>query len=89
MAYQYSFADNSEYGAEDLNSLVSSLVSSGVEDGFEDGTAYNASKLNGVISTVYSAGVVPSSVSTLRVTKTSDGVISIAPGLAFLRTEAR
>lgn len=83
MAYQYSFADNSEYGAEDLNSLVSSLVSSGVADGFEDGTAYNASKLNDVISTVYSAGVVPSSVSTLRVTKTSDGVISIAPGLAF------
>ena len=83
MAYQYSFADNSEYGAEDLNSLVSSLVSSGVADGFEDGTAYNASKLNDVIQTVYSAGVVPSSVSTLQVTKTSDGVISIAPGLAF------
>lgn len=83
MAYQYSFTDNSEYVAEDLNSLVSSLVSSGVADGFEDGKPYNASMLNSIVSSVYSAGVVPSSVSTLQVTKTSDGVISIAPGLAF------
>ncbi len=83
MSYKYSFADNAEYGAEDLNSLVSSLVSKGVADPFVDGEAYNASKLNDVVSLIYTEGVVPEDVNTLRVTKVSDGVIAIAPGLAF------
>lgn len=83
MSYKYSFADNAEYGAEDLNSLVASLVSAGVADPFTDGESYNASKLNDSVSLLYTEGVVPENINTLKVTKVSDGVISIAPGLAF------
>lgn len=83
MSYKYSFADNAEYGASDVNGLVSRLVSSGVADVFADGVAYNASALNGIVQAVYTAGVVPDNVDTLKVTKQSDGVIAIAPGLAF------
>ena len=81
--YKYRFSDNSEYGAEDLNSLVSSLVSSGVSDPFEDGKPYNASILNSIVSSVYTSGVVPSDVTTLQVSKKSSGVVQIAPGMAF------
>ncbi|MBR5157917.1 MAG: hypothetical protein IKW59_09150 [Clostridia bacterium] len=83
MSYEYGFADNVEYGAEDLNKLVSSLVSSGVADPFTDGEAYNAKKLNEIISGVYTGGVVPDSINTLKVSHVSDGKIAIAPGLAF------
>lgn len=83
MAYEYSFADNIEYGAEDLNKLVKSLVSSGVADPFANGIPYNAEKINDIVKTVYSDGVVPDSDSTLKVSKVSDGTIAIAPGLAF------
>lgn len=83
MSYKYSFCDNMEYGAEDVNGIVQRLVASGVADPFADGVAYNASKLNDVNYTVYDPGVVPSSVTTLQVTKQSDGVVSVAPGLAF------
>lgn len=83
MSYKYSFADNGEYGASDVNGLVSRLVSSGVADVFSDGVAYNASALNGIVQAVYTAGVVPESVDTLRVVKQSEGVVTIAPGLAF------
>lgn len=83
MSYTYSFADNAEYGADDLNALVRSLVTSGVSDPFEGGKSYNAEKLNDIIKTIYSEGVVPESVSTLKVSRVSDGTIAIAPGLAF------
>lgn len=83
MSYKYRFSDNSEYGAEDLNDLVKSLVSSGVADVFSDGVPYNASILNGVVSAAYLSGVVPTDVSTLAVTKLSSGVVQIAPGTAF------
>ena len=49
MSYKYSFSDNAEYGASDVNGLVSRLVSSGVADVFADGVAYNASALNGIV----------------------------------------
>lgn len=83
MSYKYSFSDNAEYGASDVNGLVSRLVSSGVADVFSNGVAYNASALNGIVQAVYTAGVVPDNVDTLKVTKQSDGVVTIAPGLAF------
>ncbi len=85
MSYEYSFADNIEYGAEDLNKLVRSLVSSGVADPFADGVSYNAEKINDIVKTVYSDGVVPDSVDTLKVSRIADGTISIAPGLAFFK----
>jgi len=83
MSYKYSFSDNAEYGATDVNGIVQRLVASGVADPFTDGAAYNASKLNDVIHAVYDPGVVPEDVNTLKVTKQSDGVVTIAPGLAF------
>lgn len=85
MSYEYSFVDNVEYGAEDLNKLVKSLVSSGVSDEFADGVPYNAEKMNDIVKTIYSDGVVPDSVDTLKVSRVSDGKIAIAPGLAFFK----
>lgn len=83
MSYSYRFSDNASYGAEDLNDVVKSLVSSGVADVFENGVSYNASAINGVVSALYLSGVVPTDVSTLAVSKTSEGVVQIAPGTAF------
>ena len=83
MSYEYGFADNIAYGAEDINKLVRSLVSSGVSDGFENGRSYNAEDINGIVKTVCSDGVVPDSVDTLKVSKISNGKIAIASGLAF------
>lgn len=89
MSYEYSFCDNGVYGAEDLNGLVKSLVSSGVEDVFSDGVAYNASALNGIVNTLYTGGVVPETVETLRVTKQEEGLVAIAPGGAFFADGSR
>ncbi len=89
MSYEYSFCDNGIYGAEDLNNLVKSLVSSGVEDVFSDGVAYNASDLNGVINMLYTGGVVPETVETLRVIKQEEGLVSISPGGAFFADGSR
>lgn len=84
MAYNFSFADNGIYGAEDLNKITSRLVSSGVEDSFTDGVPYNLSSLNESGTLLYSNGAVPESVFTLKVVSgNSDNTVLINPGTAF------
>lgn len=83
MAYKYSFADNETYGAEDLNKMVKRLVTSGVADPFADGVPYNLASLNSAGALIYTEGVVPESVSTLKVVLLGEGTAFINPGTAF------
>ena len=83
MSYKYSFADNAEYSADDVNEITKRLVTSGVKDSFADGVAYNVSKFNEAGKQLYVAGVVPESCMTMKVTSAGDGKILINPGVAF------
>lgn len=84
MAYKFSFADNGIYGADDLNNITKRLVTSGVADSFADGVPYNLSQINSAGECLYSSGVVPETVSTLKVTADNEaGTALIYPGTAF------
>ncbi len=85
MGYKYSFVDNAEYGATDVNDAIKKLVSAGVEDPFTDGLPYNASKLNDVIYAVASDGVVPESNITLKcsISANEENTVLVNPGTAF------
>ena len=83
MGYSYGFADNAVYGAEDMNKLTSRLVTGGIANPFVDDLPYNMTKVNDVVKLVYTAGVVPDSVNTCKVTKTGNGTVKISSGLAF------
>lgn len=85
MGYSYGFADNAVYGAEDMNKLTSRLVTGGIADPFVDDLPYNMTKVNDVVKLVYTAGVVPDSVNTCKVTKVEnkEGEVKISSGLAF------
>lgn len=86
MGYSACYLDNKTYGAEDLNRTVSQLVTGGVADPFTDGLPYNLTKLNDVIYSISSDGVVPDGVSTLKCTiNTSAKTVTIAPGTAFFQ----
>ena len=83
MAYNYSFADNEIYSAEDLNSITKRLVTSGIDDLFENDTVYNVSRFNEQGKLLYTSGVVPETCLTLKVVPDSEGKILINPGRAF------
>ena len=84
MSYTFSFADNGVYSAADVNKITSRLVTSGIEDPFTDGVPYNLSALNEAGTLLYTDGVVPETVNTLKVTRTAEeGTIFIYPGTAF------
>ncbi len=84
MSYKFSFADNGVYGADDINKITKRLVTSGVEDSFENGVPYNLSALNEAGTLLYTNGVVPETVSTLKVvTGSGENTILINPGTAF------
>lgn len=84
MSYTFSFADNGVYSAADVNKITSRLVTSGVADPFTDGVPYNLSALNDAGTLLYTDGVVPETVNTLKVTKAEEeGTIFIYPGTAF------
>lgn len=84
MAYHFSFADNGVYSAADVNKITSRLVTAGIEDSFVDGVPYNLSAFNEAGTLLYTDGVVPETVNTLKVTPgTEKGTILINPGSAF------
>ncbi len=87
MSYTFSFSDNEQYGAANLNAVTARLVTSGVADSFKDGVPYNLSALNNLGTLLYTEGVVPESADNLRVTLT-EGEIHIAPGTAFFQDGA-
>ncbi len=82
MAYTFSFADNETYSAEDINHITKRLVTEGVADFFTDGTPYNLSHFNEAGTLVYTEGVVPETVNTLKVA-VSGKTVTIYPGTAF------
>ncbi len=81
--YKYWFADNESYGAQDVNKMVSRLVTSGVADPFKNGVPYNLSKLNSAGALLYTSGVVPETVHTLKVVPAGQNKVLIQPGTAF------
>ncbi len=84
MAYKFSFADNGIYGADDLNNITKRLVTSGVADAFQNGVPYNVSHINSAGECIYTSGVVPETISTLKVTADKEaGKALIYPGTAF------
>lgn len=84
MSYNFSFADNAVYSAADVNKITSRLVTAGVEDPFTDGVPYNLSAINEAGTLIYTEGVVPETVNTLKVTRgTEEGTVLINPGTAF------
>ena len=83
MAYNYSFADNETYSADDLNAITKRLVTSGIEDSFADGVAYNVSSFNEQGRLLYTSGVVPETCLTLKVVSDGEGKVLINPGRAF------
>lgn len=90
MAYHFSFCDNEVYSATDVNSITSRLVTAGVEDVFSDGVPYNLSRFNEQGALLYTAGTVPETVHTLKVTKgTEENTVTILPGTAFFKDGAQ
>lgn len=84
MGYTYSFMDNAEYTASDVNTALSQFVTAGIEDPFEDGVPYNATKLNDIVYAVSSAGVVPSTDTSCKCSiDTGNKTVHIAQGTAF------
>lgn len=83
MAYNYSFADNEIYSANDLNAITKRLITTGIEDSFSDGVAYNVSRFNEQGNLLYTSGVVPENCLTLKVVHDGEDKILINPGVAF------
>lgn len=88
MAYESSFFDNQIIGVDHLNKLAQRFVTSGIADQFENGIPYNVSKINDIIVANGSSGVVPSSVNTLKVTKSGGSSVLINIGTAFFHNGA-
>ncbi len=90
MGYTYSFMNNAQYGASDINSVLASLVTGGIADPFTDGVPYNATKLNEIISAVSSAGIVPETDTSCKcVIDTENSTVSIMKGMAFFNDGSR
>lgn len=82
MSYTYSFFDNQTVGAYDLNNITKLFVTDGIEDVFQDGTPYSISKLNDIVYSKGTKGVVPEDNNTLKVSVTGD-IATINVGTAF------
>lgn len=82
MSFTYSFFDDQTVGAYELNNITRLFVSKGIEDPFEDGMPYSITKLNDIVYSKGSPGVVPESNNTLKVT-VSGKTVTINTGTAF------
>jgi len=88
MAYKYSFADNTVYGAEDINSVINRVVTGGVAEVFYDGESYNTSDLNAITGYIATYGVRDAASSTLKVVKLDEGRVKVLSGSAFMNDGA-
>ena len=77
MAYTYGFFDNQTIGVDDLNSITSRFVTEGIA--IEPETVGDFTGFNSKLAT---GGVVPESISSLKV-YINDGILYISPGTAF------
>ncbi len=77
---KYYFGDNREYGAGDIKKALGALAATGgIELELSDGSEYTPSKLNSIIASAVSHGVLTESNSCLRLEK-SGGSYYISPG---------
>lgn len=83
MGYSYKFADNVEYGAEDINSVLNEIITSGIADVFHDGTSYNTSDLNKIMQAVAETGIKYSSGNSCKVISYSGNKVKVLEGTAF------
>ena len=77
MSYSYGFFDNQLIGVDHLNAITERLIGKGVGVAPE-----SISDFNDINQSVVSGGIVPDTVSSLKVTKNEDKVL-INPGVAF------
>lgn len=90
MPYKSTFHDNASYGASDVNAALAQLVTSGIADPLKDGVPYNASKLNGIIYAVSTAGVVPETDTACKCILNTDAhTVRISAGTAFFADGSR
>lgn len=82
MGYTYTFFDNQTIGSDDLNKLTKRFVTSGIADIFSDGLPYNLTKLNEVICSNVTEGVVPETDTSLKVYVSEENAV-ISTGSAF------
>ncbi len=81
-SFKYYFGDNREYGAQDIKDALGILAAEGgIAIELSDGEEYEPSRLNAIVGSAVSAGVVPEGVDSLRLTG-ADGVYSVLPGKA-------
>lgn len=88
MAYKFYFADNEVYGADDINAVISRVVTSGVADVFYNGTSYNTSDLNAITNHIATYGVRSGLGNALKVVKYSGGKVRVISGGAFMNDGA-
>src|SRR5665647_151397 len=91
MSYKSGFLANTLYSAEDVNEIISKIVTKGVDAVDFDGVGtYNTSDLNRIMQylTDTNYGVNPENRNTLKVNNDGTSRITIATGTAFFRTGA-
>lgn len=84
MAYTFGFADNTGYGASDINNVISKVVTAGVADVFFDGLNYNTSDLNKIAQTMATSGILYGKGAGMKAVKHSDARVMITAGSAFM-----
>ena len=85
MALKTSFLNDREYGADDVNAIISRIVGQGVSpeyDGIVDARTYNLDRLNDLTKSYVERGVAYQGDPALKVIRI-DGVYYISPGTAF------
>lgn len=85
MALKTSFLNDREYGADDVNAIISRIVGQGVSpeyDGIEDAKTYNLDRLNDLTKAYVERGVAYQGDPALKVIRIDDGYY-ISPGTAF------
>ena len=90
MGYKCLFVDNEEYSASDVNDVLKSFVTGGIEDPFTDGEAYHIGKLNDITVALSDAGIVPDDNTSCKCSiNTEEKRVFIFCGTLFFNNGAR
>lgn len=85
MGYSSKFVDNVVYGAEDINEVISEIVTEGVADIYFDGVSYNTSDLNKIAQAITDSGVQYVTGNSCKAVTYSLGKIKVLQGKAFFK----
>lgn len=90
MGYKCLFVDNEEYSASDVNEVLKTFVTGGIEDTFTDGEAYHIGKLNDITVALSDAGIVPEDNTSCKCSiDTEEKSVFILRGTLFFYNGAR